>query len=75
MATLGPLLVLIRHSGITSLLLFVCLFYLLPFLRLSLALILAFFLELQCTESASVWLTPREALYQYLYTIQCNTIQ
>ena len=41
---------------------------------LSLALSLTFFLELKCTESASVWLTLWEALYKYLYTIQCNSL-
>jgi len=30
------------------------------------------FLELKWTESASVWHTPWEALYKYLYTIQYN---
>ena len=47
----------------------------LPFPRLSLALGFTFFLELKCTENASVWLTPCEALYKYLYTIQYNTMQ
>src|SRR6218665_2607569 len=51
-------LLMVRHSGITSLLLFAWLFSLLPFPRLSLALSLAFFLERKCTESASVSLTP-----------------
>ena len=37
-----------------------------PSLSLSLALRLAFFLYLKCTESASVWHTPWEALYKYL---------
>jgi len=35
---------------------------------------LTFSLELECTESASVWLTAWEALYKYLYAIQ-YTIQ
>src|SRR6218665_3117423 len=52
MGTLGPLLLLVHHSGITFLLLFVRLFCLLPFPHLSLALSLTFFLELKCTESA-----------------------
>jgi len=34
---------------------------------------LTFFLELKCADSASVWFTPWEALYKYLYTIQYNT--
>src|SRR6218665_1171402 len=42
------------------LLLFVILFDLLPIPRLSLALRLTFFLELKCTESAYVWLTPQK---------------
>src|SRR6218665_2210017 len=55
--SLGPLLLLVRHSGITSLLLFVRLFCLLHFPRLS-RLNSYLFLELKCTESASVWITP-----------------
>ena len=64
----------------TSLLLIARLFSLLPIpslslsLSLSLALSLTLFLELKCTESASVWLTPWEALYKYLYAIQYNTL-
>src|SRR6218665_1395558 len=73
--TLGPLLLLFCHSGITSLLLFVRLFYLLPFPRPFLALSLTFFLELKCTESAYLWLTPSEALYKYLNIIQYNRLQ
>jgi len=64
--TLGPLLLLIRHSGITSLLLFFRLFYLLPFPRLFLVLSLTFFLELKSTESASVWFTLWEVLYNHV---------
>jgi len=45
---------------------------LLPFSCLSLILSLIFSLELKCTESASVWLMLWEALYQYLYVIQCE---
>src|SRR6218665_595461 len=56
--TLELLLQLVRHSAITSLLIFARLFSLLPFPHLSLALNLTFFLELKCTESASVWHTP-----------------
>ena len=56
--TLCPLLPLVRHSGITSLLIFARLFSLLPFPGLSLAISLTFFLELKCTESASICLTP-----------------
>src|SRR6218665_2517303 len=64
--TLGSLLLLVHHSGITSLLIFARLFSLLPFprlslslsLSLSLALSLTFSVELKFTEGASVWLTP-----------------
>ena len=57
--TLRPLLLWVRHSGIASLLIFCRLVSLFPLSRLSLALIsLTFFLELKCTESASVRLTP-----------------
>ena len=61
--TLG-LLLCVRHSGITSLLLFAHLFSLLPFphLSLSLALSLTFFLELKCTESACLAYTVRSAI-------------
>src|SRR6218665_1536391 len=54
--TLGPLLLFVHHSGITSLLL--RLFYLLPLPRLSLA--LSFYLPpgTEMHKSASVWLTP-----------------
>ena len=65
--TLGFFLLLVHHSGITSLLIFARLFSLLPFSCLSLTLSFTFFLELKCTESTS-WLTSWDALY--LYTIQ-----
>src|SRR6218665_2972512 len=54
--TTGPLHLLVRHSGITSLLLFARLFSLLAFPCLPLSLSLTFFVELKCTENASVWL-------------------
>src|SRR6218665_3540161 len=56
--TLGSLLLLIRHGGIASLLLFARVISLLPFTRLSLAVSLIFFMEIKCTESAYVLLTP-----------------
>ena len=79
-STLGPLLLLIRHSRITSFLLFVRLFYLLPFPCLSLTLSLTIFLELKslCMHwNASVWPTTWEALYIYIYlhTIQYSAVQ
>ena len=40
-------------------------------LPLYLILSLTFFLGLKCTERASVWLMPWEALYKRPYTIQC----
>src|SRR6218665_154203 len=62
----GPLLLLVRHSGITSLLLFAHLFSLLPSPRLSLALSLTFFLELKALPSG----LHREKHYINIY-IQC----
>jgi len=71
--TPGPLLLLVSHSGITFLLFSLVYSLCSTFLvSLSLALSLTFFLDLKCTESASVWLTLWEALYKYLYTIQYN---
>src|SRR6218665_3838039 len=66
---LGPLLLLVRHSGITSLLIFARLFSLLPVPHLYLALSLAFFLELK----ALLFGLHREKCYINIY-IQDNTI-
>ena len=61
----GPLHLLVLLDWIVSLLLFVFLSSLLPYssLSFSVALSLTFFLELKCTESASIWLETYEVLY------------
>jgi len=58
-----PLLLLVRHSGIASLLLFARPFSLLFIPRISIALRLTFFLVHKCTDSASLWLTPEKQRY------------
>ena len=59
-------------TEITSLLIFARLFSLLPFPCLSLSRLKSHLKK--CTVNASVWLTPCEALYKYLYTIQLTML-
>src|SRR6218665_3264444 len=70
--TLGPLLLLVRHSGITSLFLFAHLFSLLPFPRLSLASSLTFSWNRNALKALLFGL-HREKRYINIY-IQYNTM-
>ena len=46
------------------------------FLSLSLSCLKSYhFLELKCAESASLWFTPWESLYKYLYTIMSISLE